>query len=159
MSVYVCTKHALNRTRERFGIGDKVAANQWATRQINSADKSFWKDGKKHFIKGNVEFVTSEKRIITIQENNETSANKFVRELSEVLVKEIKRNMTMYKRKMNAVEIEIAQLNLNRLKARNPKIKALVQERMFEAMERKEEIAKDVLSLEYSAKHYGVEVD
>lgn len=160
MSIFTCTKHAMDRIRERYGVSDQLAANQWVSRKINQAKESFKKDDKTHYLNGSMEIVVAgaNKKVITVMENSYRSSNDFIRKTGEMLTKELNKQITVFKREYRKADIKVAEYNLNYLKAKNPKIKQTIQKRMNDAMDERDDLFEKIKDIENTAEHYGVQI-
>jgi hypothetical protein len=66
--------------------------------------------------------------------------------------------LTVHRRALRKAEINVVQLTLNFLKAKNPKIKDTIQARLTRAADEKARIEYEVKAIEIAARKYGVEV-
>jgi len=148
--------HAKTRLRQRFGIDSERAAQTWVQSKI--ADGSLIKkepNGKETYRCGNAEIIIGNGVVITVQFAD--GEQKFLEKFGNVLAKEVTKLLTVNERALRKAEINVAELTLNMLKARNPKIKALIGEKLTKAIDEKDKIVTEIKLIRKAASQYGVE--
>lgn len=154
---FVLTSHAKERIRIRVGIDALEAQITWVNEAIAKAGEVVTQGNKHTVYKTDAfEFVCDGLRVITIQPaaNEQT----FVKQLGSTLAKEVRKLLAPQERMLRKAEIQVAELTLNFLKARNPKTKKLISERLIEATDEKQRISDEVFAIRKAAKQYGVEI-
>lgn len=153
---YVLSSHAKERIRQRAGITSEEVAITWVAEQVKSAVSTKTDGEKVHYITDLFEIVLAGAKVITIlpTDNN----NEYLTKISEVVSKEVTKVLTKQGRLLRKAEISVAEAQLNYLRAKNPNTKALISERLTEAVDRKASIEDEIYAVEVAAKRYGVSV-
>jgi hypothetical protein len=151
--------HAQERIRQRFGITSLKAMKSWARAKL--LDGKYVKtqaDGRKVYHWGNVELIVTgdEKLLITVMDL--TTPKSYSEKFSEAIAKEAHKALVGKGRAFRKAEIVVAEITLNMLKCRNPKIKAKLNENLTKANDEKEAILSEIKAIKRSAREYGVEV-
>lgn len=148
--------HAKTRLRQRFSIDSDRAAQSWV--QSKLADGSLIRtepNGKLYYRCGNAELIVANGVLITVQFSD--GEQKFLEKFGSVLSKEVQKLLTVNERALRKAEINVAEINLNMLKARNPKIKAMLGEKLTKAIDEKDKIVTEIKLIRKAASQYGVE--
>lgn len=153
---YVLTDHAKDRIRQRAGIFAEDAAVAWVAEQVKAATSTKRDGNKTHYITGTFEIVLDGVTVITVKPCD--SANEYLTKFNEVVAKETSKLLSQYTRALRKAEIAVAEAQLNFLKAKNPKTRELISEKMTEAIDRKCGIEDEIKKIEIAAKRYGVSV-
>lgn len=154
-SEYILSDHATERIRQRVGIESAEVATAWVSEQIKKATRKFNDGHKTHFISEAIEIVTDGLQVITVKPaKNDRS---YLDRLGAVVAKEVTKLLTKRERELRKAEIVIAEHTLNRLKARNPKTRALIEERLVKAIDEKQRITDDIYAVKKAARQYGVD--
>ena len=157
---YTLTRHAWERVQQRYNITDKTAADQFISQKINRGKKTKTEGDKTYYVEGNTEIIVgSANKVITIYESiHEIHRSEFLSKVSKSIEKEAKKFIAKYSGEIRKIDIEIAEFNLNRLKARNPKTKQLITDRLMDAMQRKDDVIYRMKYVKESARDYGVDL-
>ena len=153
---YVLTAHAKDRIRQRVGIVALEAQQAWVNELITKSTTAYPQGEKTVYKTDLFEIVCDGIRVVTVKpvENVVTYTDK----ISGTLTKEIRKLLIPQERLLRKAEIKITELTLNFLKARNPKTKKLISERLIEATDEKQQIIDEVFAIKKAAKQYGVEI-
>jgi hypothetical protein len=156
---YYISEHAQERIRQRVGLQSLGDMRRWATERVE--DGKFVRkqpDGRDVYANGNFEIVIQPETnaVVTVLDHKQfvSHADRFKQKIE----KEAKKSITYYGRLFRKAEINVAEITLNMLKARNPKIKAKLNERLTMANDEKEKLATEITVIRKAAKQYGVEV-
>ena len=154
---FILTKHATERIRQRVGIESIEVATAWINEQIAKASRKYNEGTNTHFVSESIEVVTNGLRVITVKpsENDRSYLDK----LGEVVAKEVTKMLTKKERDLRKAEIVIAEHTLNRLKARNPNTRALIERRLIRAIDDKQRIMDEIYAVKKAAAQYGVSVE
>jgi hypothetical protein len=152
---YYITSHAKERLRQRFGIESIDVAQQWINEKMSKAVHHRNDGIKKVYQVADIEIILDGNRVVTIKPlYGETS---IMKQLRGVVEKEISKVLTVKERAFRKAEIEVAEITVNFLRARNPKTKALVQRRLTKAIDIKEQLNTEIVGIKKAAEHYGVD--
>lgn len=154
---YILTAHAKDRIRQRIGIESVEVATAWASEQINKASRQFKEGGNTHFVTDVIEIVTNGLRVITVKPSENDRS--YLDRLGEVVAKEVTKMLAKKERELRRIEITIAEHTLNRLKARNPNTRALIERRLIRAIDSKQRINDEIYAVKKAAGQYGVEIE
>lgn len=153
---YVLTDHAKERIRQRIGITAEDAAVAWIKESISNAIKTKDNGRKTHYFSEMYEIICEGVKVITVKPA-ETS-NNYLTKMNEVLTKEVAKLLDKYRRELRKADIEVAQNQLNYLRARNPNTKAIIKRRLADAVDVKALVEDEIRAIEIAARKYGVEV-
>ena len=160
---YMPTTHAIDRARARFGIDEEVV-REWINGLMGTAKFIGRNDGGKSLYKsGDVRLVVNDstRTIITVHHDVSTD---FLRPALERELRKLKR---LYTRNIRALELkyaeamrELADMAVNRAKARNPETRALIGERMTEKQSEIDSRINEIerMNDEYSSKKRAIEL-
>lgn len=151
---YVLTEHARSRIRQRLGIEVDSAAISWVKGAIQNAERTFTNGNKTHYITDLYEVICDGAKVITVKPTD--NSNKYVSEFKKVIEKEASKLRTKYEREFRKAEIEVAQVTLNLLKARNPKTKASIERKLVEAIDWKCALEDELKAISKASERYGV---
>lgn len=154
---YILTKHAEERIRQRVGIESAEVATAWVSEQIKKASRQFKESGNTHYVTDLIEIVTNGLRVITVKPSENDRS--YLDRLGEVVAKEVTKIMAKKERELRRIEITIAEHTLNRLKARNPNTRALIERRLIRAIDEKQRINDAIYAVKKAASQYGVSVE
>lgn len=153
---FILTDHAKERIRQRIGITGNEAQVAWVNELITKSDDSYKQGNKKVYCTERFEVVCDGIRVITIKPVD--NVRNYADSIGGVVSKEIRKLLTPQERLLRKAEIKVVELTLNYLKARNPRTKALINERLVEATDEKQRIHDEVFAIKKAAKQFGVEV-
>lgn len=153
---YVLTNHAAERIRQRIGIDSEEIATAWVVEHITKASKVIVEGNKKYHETGSYEIITDGPRVVTVKPR--TIVPSYVDKLGALLTKEVAKLMTHKERELRKAEITVAEHTLNRLKARNPNTRELIQTRLSDAINVRQRIKDDIYAMTKAAEQYGVDV-
>lgn len=156
MSNYFITSHAKDRIRQRVGIDGDEAQQAWVKAKINRAESKLPQDNKTVYNVGSFEIICDGLRVVTVKPVD--NVTQYASKLSGVVAKEIRKLLVPQERLLRKAEINVVELTLNFLKARNPKTKEIISGRLAEATDEKQRIADEVFAIKKAAKQYGVEI-
>lgn len=153
------TPHAQERIRQRFGIESVRAMQTWAKAKLidGKLDRK-QPDGRLVYRWGSVELVVSSDGSTLITVMDVQAQSNYIELLGEAVVKKARTLLVTKERAFRKAEINVAEITLNMLKARNPKIKALLSERLTKANDIKENLATEIKLIRKAAEQYGVNV-
>lgn len=159
MSKLFITEHAQDRLRQRFGLDSLKAMYSWVS--AKKLDGKFVRkqpDGRKVYAWGDVElfFSPNESTLISVVDTGLTK--RLVAQFGSSLAKEARKLLIVKEREYRKIEISVAEITLNMLKARNPKIKTKLNDKLTIVNDRKENLLSEIKSIRLAAKEYGVEV-
>jgi hypothetical protein len=151
--------HAQQRLRQRIGLQSLRSMISWATaKKMDGQMVRKQPDGKIVYAWGDYElvFTNDEKMLITVVDRGK---EKDVAEmLGEKVAKEARKLLAVQERLLRKAEINVAEITLNMLKARNPKIKAKLNEKLTIATDERDNIKTEVIVIRKAAEKYGVTV-
>jgi hypothetical protein len=152
------TSHARERLRQRVGITSDDAGIAWVKESIKNAKGVEIEDesGLPVFLTENMKIVMDGEKIVTVKPHKKD--NPYIKGIAENITKEVSKLVDDYGRKLRKAEIEVAECQLNFLKARNPNTKARISEKLSEAVRKKSEIENEITMIKYAGKRYGVDV-
>lgn len=151
---YVLTDHAKDRIRQRIGILSEEAQLAWVETQVKKASHRKQDGHKTHYTVGSFEIVCDGVKVVTVKPTEQS--NEYLTKFNDVIAKETRKLLTQYGRELRKAEIAVAEAQLNFLKAKNPKTKALISERLTKAIDRKCSIEDKIRQVEKAAERYGV---
>lgn len=151
---YVLTAHARVRIRQRVGIDLDSAAISWVKRAIENAKETFTTDNKTHYITDLHEIICDGVKVITVKPCY--NANGYVARFKSVIEKETEKLLKKYEKEFRKAEIEVVQITLNLLRAKNPKTKESIERKLTEAVDWKCAIEDELKQIEKASKQYGV---
>lgn len=154
---FTLTTHAKERIRQRVGIEALDAQVAWANETIAKAGEIDAKlEGRVGYKTESFEIICAGLKVITV--NPVANSQTYLTKLSGVLTKEVRKMIVPHERLLRKAEIRVAELTLNYLKARNPKTKRMINERLVEATDEKQRLTDEVYAMRKAAERYGVEV-
>lgn len=153
---FTLTSHAKERIRQRVGIDSVDAALAWANENIAKAAEVYAQGNKTHYVTEAFDIVCAGLKVVTIQPTN--NHVDYLAKFNEVLTKEAAKLLKKYRRELRKAEISVAEFTLNYLKAKNPKIKAALQQKLTQATDMKAKLADEIRAIENAAERYGVSV-
>ncbi len=154
MIEYHITAHAKERLRQRYNIVSKDVAVSWINDKI-SRGKFLRNDGhKKVYRAPGVEIILDGIRVVTVRPLYDEKP--IMERLKGKLAKEVTKILKTKEREFRKAEIKVAEITLNMLKARNPKIKDDLKRKLTEAIDIKESIKVEIVDVKKAAEHYGV---
>jgi hypothetical protein len=154
---YRVSSHAMERIRQRFGIDTLAAAITWVSEKIRTGDYiGLQQKGRKVYRNGDAELILGEDghTIVTVKFSDGES--QYVEQLSEVVRKEVDKLLSIKERAFRKAEIEVAEITLNMLKARNPKTKESIGRKLTKAIDDKANIHTEIILIRKAAEQYGV---
>jgi hypothetical protein len=151
---FILTNHARERIRQRVGITSDSAAIAWVADQVKNAINVKHDGGKMHYLTDAFEIVCDGARVVTVKPAE--FANKYLSEFKSVLIRETTKLLTKYERELRKAEIAVAEAQLNFLKARNPKIKEIIQRKLTDAIDYKAAVEDEIKAIKIAASRYGV---
>lgn len=152
---FILSMHAKERIRQRLGIDSDDSAVAWVKEAISKASDSFKSEHRTHYISGSFEIICDGAKIITVKPTD--SSNEYLTVFGELIAKETSKMLRKFRQEIRKTDINIAQLNLNYLRAKNPNTKETIAERLTEAIDRKASIEDEIKAVEYAARRYGAE--
>lgn len=153
---YVLSDHAMQRIRQRVGLTSVDSAAAWVKAEVSKAMNTEQHDHKTHYFTDAFEIICDGTKVVTVKPAD--SANEYVTRLGGVLAKEVDKLIEKYQRELRKADIAVAEAQLNYLKARNPKTKELISEKLTEAVDRKSAVEDEIKAIQYAGKRYGLEV-
>src|SRR5690625_2155178 len=154
---FILTKHATERIRQRVGLESKEAATAWVREQIAKASRKSKEGGNTHYVSDVIEIVTNGLRVITVKPSEDD--RNYLYNLGQSVAKEVSKMLTKKERNLRKAEIVIGEHTLNRLKARNPNTRALIERRLIRAIDDKQRIMDEIYAVKKAAAQYGVSVE
>lgn len=154
---FALTKHAGEKVRQRVGIESLEVATAWVNEEIAKAGEYSQESSKRFaYITDAFKIVCAGLSVITVipTDNHVDYLAKF----GEIVTKEATKLLTKYRREFRKAEIEVAEYTLNFLKAKNPKIKGNLQQKLTQATDDKAKLADEIRAIEIAAERYGVSV-
>lgn len=155
-ALFGLTEHAKERIRQRIGITGTEAQLAWITEIITKATSKYPQGNKTVYRTESFEVVCDDRLVITVKPV-ENVAN-YTQLLGGMVAKEVRKALIPQERLLRKAEIRVAELTLNYLKARNPRTKELISERLVEATDEKQRVMDEVYAIKKAARQYGVEV-
>lgn len=155
-SQYVLSDHAKERIRQRIGLTSAESAVAWVKSEISNADKTKTDGNKTHYITDSFEIICDGVKVVTVKPTD--ISNEYLTKIGDVVENEVDKLLTKYRRELRKADIAVAETQLNFLRARNPKVKQSISEKMTEAIDYKAAIEDEIKAIEYAGKRYGVEV-
>jgi len=153
---YTLSEHAKERIRQRVGLVAEPSAIAWVSEAIKKA-KSTRSNGKTtSYFTDMFEIVLDGLHVVTVKPTTLTS--EYVSKINDLVSKEVSKMLAEYKRELRKAEIEVAEAQLNFLKARNPKVRQSIQQKLTEAIDRKALIEDEIKAIECAGRRYGVEI-
>ena len=130
---YMPTTHAIDRAKARFGIDEEVV-REWINKMMGTAKFIGRNDGGKSLYKsGDVRLVVNDSTRTVITVHHDVSTD-FLRPALERELRKLKR---LYTRNIRALELEyaeamreLADMAVNRARARNPHTREIIAGRM-----------------------------
>lgn len=156
---FTLTNHAKDRIRQRAGIESAETAVSWVNEEIAKATNVFSDkhDSKlTHYLTDSFEMLCDGLKVVTVK-NLEIKMD-YTTKLGAAVAKEATKLLTVHRRALRKAEINVVQLTLNFLKAKNPKIKSGIQSKLTKAADEKAKLEYEVKAIEIAARKYGVEV-
>src|SRR5699024_133632 len=141
--------------RQRVGITSKDAAIAWVAETVKKATTTKKEGHITQYITEMFDIVCDGMKVVTVKPNE--SQNSYLDKFNDVVTKEATKMLAKYRRELRKAEIAVAEEQLNFLKAKNPKIKSNINERMTEAIDKKVDIEDEIRAVELAARRYGVE--
>lgn len=154
---FILTNHARDRIRQRVGITTDSAALAWIADQIKNATSEHTDGNKIHYLTESFEIICEGVRVITVKPADR--ANKYMGEFKRLLTSETSKLIAKYERELRKAEIAVAEAQLNFLKARNPKIKRIIQRKLTDAIDYKAAIEDEIKAIKIAANRYGVDAE
>jgi hypothetical protein len=151
--------HAQDRIRQRFGIESLKAMRTWVLTKVNEGRLLRTQtDGREVFVNGSIEFVIdpSNNAVITVIERDILAS--YAEEFGGVVIRKARRVLKAKERLFRKAEINVAEITLNMLKCRNPKIKAKLNADLTVANDEKSNLETEITVIKKAARSYGVEV-
>jgi len=143
---YSIRRHAVERAVERFGIKPENVAN-WFNQIMKTATKVSKRDDRDVYIHHDKRIVVSGNVVITVIERDDITLNSNVVKAVE---REIRKAERIHKRldkelatHIAELSVEQAQLTLNSLKAKSPKVIAAIQTKLDEVNSKVESLKKE----------------
>ncbi|WP_079516569.1 hypothetical protein [Rossellomorea marisflavi] len=149
--------HAQERLKQRFGIHSLSSMRSFAeAKKKDGKLKEISNEGRKIYRWGSIEliFTQDEKTLITVIDTKSEEVVAAV--IENVVVKEARKMLTVKSRVYRKEEIRVAEITLNMLKAKNPKIKAKLSETLASAKTELDRLKTDIRAIRTVAKKYGV---
>lgn len=143
---YTVRRHAVERAVQRFGIKPENVAN-WFNQIMKTATKVSQRDDRDIYVHHDKRIVVSGNVVITVIDRDDITLNKNVVKAVE---REIRKAERVHKRLdkelatiIAELSVEQAQLTLNRLKAKSPKVIASIQTKLDEVAAKIESLKKE----------------
>jgi hypothetical protein len=152
-------EHAQDRMRQRFGLKTIHEMQTWVMMKINKGKLDrVQPDGRHVYVHEFVEVVWSKEdnRIVTVLDVS--TLKQYEALFGGMFLKDVRKVLSVKERVFRKAEINVAEITLNMLKCRNPKIKARLNEKLTIANDDKENLLTEITVIRKAAKHYGVEV-
>lgn len=155
---FVLTAHAKERIRQRVGISATEAALAWVNEAIAASTEFFEDKGRKHhhFLTDTYDIVCDNLRVVTVKPRE--NHNDYVSKFGGLLQKEVDKLLTIQHRELRKAEIKVAELTLNFLKAKSPKVRSTIQRNLTKATDERAKLEDEIKAIEIAAKRYGVTV-
>jgi hypothetical protein len=156
---YRISSHAFERIRQRFGIDTLAAALTWVSEKIKGGDYiGLQAKGRKVYRNGDAELILGEDGYTIVTVKFAEGESQYVEQIGDVVRKEVSKMLTIKERAFRKAEIEVAEITLNMLKARNPVTKELIGRKLTKAIDDKANINTEIILIRKAAEQYGVEV-
>jgi hypothetical protein len=154
---FTLTAHAKERVRQRVGINSVEAAVAWVNEAIATAKDSFVKSRHYHYLTDNYEIITDGLTVITISPltNHVDYATKF----GSLIAKEATKLLAQYRKEFRKAEIAVAELTLNYLKAKSPKVRDSIKRKLTQATDLRAKIEDEIRAVKIAAEGYGIDID
>lgn len=152
---YFLTDHAKERIRQRLGISSEDGALSWVRTQIENANNVENVKGQAHYLADKFVIVCDGAKVITVKPAE--NSNQYMTVLRDAVAKEVRKLQSEYRRELRRSEIKVAETHLNLLRAKNPKTKKLIRDRLVEATDWKASIEDELKAINFAGKRYGVE--
>lgn len=151
--------HAQERIRQRFNISALREMQQWATEKVKDANLiSTGPDGRKIFRWGSVDLIVSNDENVLITVLDQAIPKSYADKFKDVVTKQVRKELLAKEREFRKAEINVAEITLNMLKARNPKIKTMLNDKLTKANDYKENLLVEIKSIRQAAQQYGVQI-
>ena len=146
---FVLSAHAKERIRQRVGINSTEAALAWVNESIATANETYLDGHKTHYLTDSYDITCDKLRVITLtQTDNHID---YLTKFSNLVTKEATKLLTKYRRELRKAEILVAELTLNYLKAKSPKVRAIIQRNLTIATDERARIEDEVRAVEIAA--------
>jgi hypothetical protein len=156
---YRLSSHAMERIRQRFGIDTLAAAITWVSEKIKGGDYiGLQAKGRKVYRNGDAELILGEDGYTVVTVKFSEGESQFVEQIGDVVRKEVLKMLAIKERAFRKAEIEVAEITLNMLKARNPVTKESIGRKLTKAIDEKANIHTDIILIRKAAEQYGVGV-
>lgn len=152
---YYLTEHAKERTRQRIGLTSEDSASAWVNSEIERSIRTEYNGNKTHYFTDTFEIVCDGAKVVTIKPNKNVTS--YVTKLGGVLAKETSKLLNYYGKELRKADVTIAEHQLNFLRAKNPKTKTLINERLTDAIDWKSAIEDEIYAVKKAAKQYGID--
>ena len=153
------TSHAKKRLRQRFGLQSVEAMRSWTLSRIKQGtfDRTET-NGHKIYRWENAEIVltSDERTLVSVIDHTRTEEIKS--QIGTHVGKELRKLKQTTERALRKAEINVSEITLNMLKARNPKIKAALNEKLTKADDEKDALVGELKAIRNAASEFGVEV-
>lgn len=154
LGTYILSDHARERIRQRLGITAETAAISWVKRAVQNSSSTKIDGNKTHYFTDVFEIILDGAKVVTVKPKE--SANPYLTKFKSVIEKEANKLRTKYERELRKAEIEVAQITLNLLRAKNPKTKASIERKLTEAVDYKALIEDELKAISKASERYGI---
>lgn len=153
---FTLSAHAKERVRQRVGISSTEAALAWVNESIANATKTYADGHKTHYITDAYNISCDGLRVITIVPTD--NHVDYLMRFGDVVAKEARKLLTRYRRELRKAEIKVAELTLNYLKAKSPKVRDSIKRNLTNATDEKAKLEDEIKAIEIAADKYRVKV-
>ncbi|MFD1453267.1 hypothetical protein [Oceanobacillus sojae] len=155
MTELYITKHAWERLRQRVGIESRDAGIAWVTAKLSEAEHKEIDGHQTKYHAGSYTLVMDGNRLVTIQPSKTESDYSGL--LKGKLAKEARSFIGKKKAELRKLEIALLETQINLLKAKNPKIKRSIADKLSGITDEKYRIEDAILGMRIAAQSMGVE--
>lgn len=153
------SSHAMERIRQRFGIGTLTAALAWASEKIKTGEfVGLQASGRKVYRNGDAEIIVGEDGFTIVTVKFTEGEKQYIQMIGDAVRKEIDKVLSVKEKALRKAEITVAELTLNMLKARNPRTKESIGRKLTKAIDEQANINTDIILVRKAAEQYGVSV-
>lgn len=148
------TSHAKDRLRQRVGIESLDAGIAWVRTNIERAIRSHRNGHFTYFYTEMFEIIMDGEKVVTVKPA--VANNACADLLRSKVTKEVTKFMRQKKSELKKAEIALLETQLNLLKAKSPKVKRSISERLADLTDGKAKIEDEIKQMELAAESYGV---
>jgi len=156
---YRISSHAMERIRQRFGIDSLTAAITWVAEKIKHGEYvGLQQKGRKVYRNGDAELILGEDGFTIVTVKFTEGEAQYAERISNVVRKEVEKMLSAKERAFRKAEINVAEITLNMLRAKNPVTKESIGRKLTKAIDEKANINTEIILIRKAAEQYGVSV-